>query len=139
MNRVAVTAAERRYARFIRPIQKSVARALSSLKKNNCWVDIYLVNRRLNFPKKNFGGRKRQHEFNVLALPAPKNFPRPDTAKTVLGEIYINPDYVSRQGESILFMAVHGLLHLLGYDHKKKSDRIKMARKEKKLLKSLSY
>jgi rRNA maturation RNase YbeY len=32
---------------------------------------------------------------------------------------------------------VHGMLHLVGYDHIKKSDRISMEKKERELLKKL--
>lgn len=72
---------------------------------------------------------------NVLAFPAPKNFPRPDLPKGVkpLGEIYLNLDYIKKQKESIEKMLIHGFLHLLGYDHQKKSDRITMEKKEKQL------
>ncbi len=64
---------------------------------------------------------------NVLAFPAPKNFPRPDLPKGVkpLGEIYLNPGSEK--------MLIHGFLHLLGYDHQKKSDRMEMEKKEKQL------
>jgi len=71
---------------------------------------------------------------NVLAFPAPKRFPRPDKPGRFLGEVYLNPSYILREGGDIFAMFVHGFLHLLGYDHKVKDDRIKMEARERKLL-----
>jgi probable rRNA maturation factor len=34
----------------------------------------------------------------------------------------------------MLFLAVHGMLHLLGYDHQMKADAARMRLKEKKVL-----
>ena len=73
---------------------------------------------------------------NVLAFPAPKDFPRPDIKSKPLGEIYLNPQYIKENGENFIFMLIHGFLHLLGYDHQKRNDRIRMEKKERELLKS---
>lgn len=74
---------------------------------------------------------------NVLSFPAPKNFPRPDISEKALGEIYLNPEYIQSHGENLIYMLIHGFLHLLGYDHKKKGDIIRMENKEAQLLKQL--
>ena len=74
---------------------------------------------------------------NVLAFPTPKSFPRPDINRKPLGEIYLNPQYIKENGEDLIFMFIHGFLHLLGYDHKRRNDRIRMEKKETELLKSL--
>lgn len=74
-------------------------------------------------------------EKNVLAYPQAEDFPRPDLgARRDLGELYINPQYIVEQGEDFTFMAVHGFLHLLGYDHHGKHDTVKMDAAEKELL-----
>lgn len=70
---------------------------------------------------------------NVKSFPAPKGFP--DT--TSLGEIYLNPGYIEKEGEKLEYMLIHGVLHLLGYDHKKKNDIIRMEKKERHLMKLL--
>src|SRR5574344_367372 len=52
----------------------------------------------------------------------------------VLGDVYISYDKVKMQAKEyehsttreICFLAVHGLLHLLGYDHMKKNDEERM-------------
>lgn len=75
---------------------------------------------------------------NVLSYPAPKDFLRPDIAEKFLGEIYLNPDYIKNHNEDFNLMLVHGFLHLLGYDHKKDEDALKMEAKERELLKEVS-
>lgn len=75
---------------------------------------------------------------NVLAYEAPRYFPRPDIAGKPLGEIYLNPQYIVEHGEDFDLMLVHGFLHLLGYDHKARRDRIKMEERENALLKKFS-
>lgn len=62
----------------------------------------------------------------------------------ILGDIYISYDKVIAQAleyghsktREICFLAVHGLLHLLGYDHMKKEDEEKMFSMQKELLNS---
>ncbi len=60
----------------------------------------------------------------------------------ILGDIYISIDKVYEQAlnyhHSILrelsFLAIHGLLHLLGYDHMNKEDEIIMFKKQEEIL-----
>lgn len=75
---------------------------------------------------------------NVLAFPANNSFPRPDLTLPALGEIYLNPSYIIEHKEDFEFMLIHGFLHLLGYDHIEKSDRMKMEKMERKLLQQIA-
>jgi len=86
--------------------------------------EIYLVNNR--FMRK-----------NVLAFPHPRSFPKPDIQGHFLGEVYLNPYYIKDFHEDFEEMLIHGLLHLVGYDHMKRNDRIRMEQKEKFLKKEL--
>ena len=60
----------------------------------------------------------------------------------VLGDIYISIDTAYNQASlynhskirEICFLATHGLLHLLGYDHMEESDEIIMFKKQEELL-----
>ena len=64
---------------------------------------------------------------------------------TLLGDIVISLDTADRNSrrygitrrEEIKKLIVHGILHLLGYDHKKKKERDEMRGKEKEILLSL--
>lgn len=98
-------------------VKKILGKLDKLLKLKNKYVEVYLV----------------KDNFNVHSFPAVKNFPRPDIEPYKnLGEIYINPE----RGD-VVFLVVHGLLHLIGYDHKKKNDRLKMEKKEQELLDSM--
>ncbi|PIR86704.1 MAG: rRNA maturation RNase YbeY [Candidatus Harrisonbacteria bacterium CG10_big_fil_rev_8_21_14_0_10_49_15] len=93
---------------------------------------------------------------NVLSFPAPRDFPRPDLKGAIsLGEIYLNPAYIAEESSDLpagrqelgnwkleisaklVYMFIHGFLHLLGYDHDKKDARIEMETREKQLLRQL--
>lgn len=60
----------------------------------------------------------------------------------VLGDIYISLDKAKEQAEEyghslhreLSFLFVHGLLHLLGYDHMKKEDEEKMFKLQDEIL-----
>ena len=125
-SKVIVIALDNKFKKMEKPLKKVVFKLLdaSSLSEKTA-VEVYLVGNKLL-------------KKNVLAFPAPKNFPRPDLGgRKFLGEIYLNPVYIKNHGENFLYLAIHGFLHLLGYDHKKESDRIKMEKMEQRLLQKL--
>ncbi len=77
-------------------------------------------------------------EKNVLAYPASHDFPRPDLGTVRdLGEMYINPAYITAHGEDFDLMAAHAFLHLLGHDHTGENDTITMEVKEREIMKAL--
>ena len=63
----------------------------------------------------------------------------------MLGDIYISIDRARVQAieynhslkRELCFLALHGLLHLLGYDHMKKDDEIKMFSRQEMILNEL--
>ena len=75
-----------------------------------------------------------------FALEDDKTFNRTDIR--VLGDIYISIDKVRSQSveyghsfkRELYFLAVHGFLHLLGYDHMEKDDEEKMFKKQEEVL-----
>lgn len=117
---------ETKFNRLVPSIKKSALKLGRFLGVEKAQVEVYLVGN--SFMEK-----------NVLAFPAAKDFPRPDVKGKALGEIYLNPDYIRNNDEDLTFMLVHGFLHLLGYDHKKKNDIINMEKKEQLLLKKLFH
>jgi len=80
---------------------------------------------------------KKKTEPNVLSFPEPAHFPHPETKKRYLGEIYLNRDILKKSPERAKALLLHGVLHLLGYDHVKKADIATMEGLEAKMLKKL--
>lgn len=76
-----------------------------------------------------------------FALEDDKTVIEPDEVR-ILGDIYISIDKVHEQAleyghsfkRELSFLAVHGLLHLLGYDHMEKSDEEVMFKKQEEVL-----
>ena len=63
-----------------------------------------------------------------------------------LGDIVLNRDRVYSQAaeyghtpeRELAFLTVHSMLHLMGYDHEKESDRAKMRAREEYILKDIA-
>jgi probable rRNA maturation factor len=109
---------------------------LRVLKVRGATLDIFLLdNRSIGRLKARF--IKKKTEPNVLAFPEPAHFPHPETKKRYLGEIYLNRDILTRSPERAKTLLLHGSLHLLGYDHKKKGDIAEMEGLEAGILKKL--
>jgi rRNA maturation RNase YbeY len=109
---------------------------LRALKVRDASLDIILLdNEKIAALKARFF--KKKTEPNVISFPEPAHFPHPETKKRYLGEVYLNRDILSRSPDRAKLLLAHGILHLLGYDHKKKADIAEMEGLEKKILKKL--
>lgn len=70
---------------------------------------------------------------------------REEGMPTILGDIIISVDTAKRQAEEyahslereVGFLALHGFLHLLGYDHETEEDEVKMFGRQREILDSL--
>lgn len=113
-------------------------RLLRLLGKGNTTLDIFLLSHdEIKKLKARF--IKKKTEPNVLAFPEPIAFPHPEGArrKKYLGEIFLNKDILKKSPERTAPLLLHGILHLLGYDHIKKADAEKMEGLEVKILKKI--
>jgi probable rRNA maturation factor len=116
-----------------RKLSRLAQKMLTKLKVRNGAMDIILLdNAKMGALKARF--IKKRAEPNVLAFPEPAHFPHPETKKRYLGEIYLNRDILKRSPERAKALLLHGILHLLGYDHKKKADISEMEGLEKRIL-----
>lgn len=94
--------------------------------------------------KMNFEHRGKKYPTDVLSF----SWQEDSMIKTdYLGQIYICQNQIKRQSkdweatdkEEFARMLVHGLLHLVGYDHLVEKDAKKMFGLQEKILKELKY
>jgi probable rRNA maturation factor len=111
---------------------------LKALKVKDATLDIFLLdNKSMTLLKARF--IKKKTEPNVLAFTEPHYFPHPETKKRYLGEIYLNKDILKKSPDRATALLLHGILHLLGYDHKKKKDIPRMESLEARILSEICY
>jgi probable rRNA maturation factor len=115
----------------------TLAALAGMLNLKNLRVDVLLVSpRRIRKYNKKFRGLDQPTD--VLSFPDPGE---------PLGDLLICPSIVRqnarRYGNSAPsefdFVLLHGLLHLLGYDHKRRAERQRMEKRERIILKKLGY
>jgi len=110
-------------------------------KLDNCIFNIIIVdNEYIHKINKEYRGIDRPTDVISFALEDNKDFIEYEFR--VLGDIYISLDKVKEQAElyghsflrELCFLTIHGLLHLLGYDHMEKEDEIIMFKKQDEIL-----
>jgi probable rRNA maturation factor len=93
----------------------------------------------------NAAWRGRDKPTNVLSFPAPDDMPLPEAVARPLGDIVLASGVVAReareQGKTLrdhtAHLIVHGVLHLVGFDHEDDADAEDMERLEAAILKGL--
>lgn len=117
----------------INNLNEFVEFALNYLKLKNVIFNIIFVDDTyIHNLNKEYRGIDRPTDVISFALEDDTSFIKTDFK--VLGDIYISLDTAKRQADEykhslkreISFLSIHGLLHLLGYDHMKKEDEEKM-------------
>lgn len=115
--------------------------SLNYLNLNNVSFNIIIVdNETIHSINKEYRGVDRPTDVISFALEDDKTFIQTDTR--ILGDIYISIDKAREQAESyghslkreISFLTIHGLLHLLGYDHMKEEEEKEMFRLQELIL-----
>lgn len=116
--------------------------ALSYLKLENVLFNIIIVdNEEIHKLNKEYRGIDRETDVISFALEDDDTFVKMDMR--ILGDIYISIDRAREQAQEyghslkreICFLAIHGLLHLLGYDHMEKEDEEEMFALQERILK----
>ena len=124
---------DKKFKKFERKIKNTALKILKILKKTNVSVEIYLINsQKMRFLNKKFRGKNKT--TTILSFEESRNFILPPSKYKKIGEIYLNSQISNSQITQLL---IHGLLHLFGYNHQKKNDRIRMETKENWIIREL--
>lgn len=101
---------------------------------------IIVDNEKIHSINKEYRGIDRETDVISFALEDDKSMIL--VGNRVLGDIYISIDKAKEQAKlynhslkrELCFLSIHGLLHLLGYDHMTKEDEEKMFSLQKEIL-----
>lgn len=125
-------------------LDKVVCKVSELLNVNNSFVSIVLTdNKHIHEINKTY--RNIDRETDVISFAFMDNDENIKSDITDLGEIYISLEKAHSQAEDynhsfereICFLLVHGLLHLLGYDHMNEKDEKEMFGLQDEILSSL--
>ena len=123
-------------------IEKVVNKAFETedIKKASCSI-IIVDNTFIHKLNKEYRGIDRVTDVISFALEDDKSMIIPDDIR-LLGDIYICLDKAKKQAKEyghslereLCFLAVHGVYHLLGYDHENEEDAKIMFKKQEEVL-----
>ena len=102
-----------------------------------------LLSNNKNIQKLNKLFRKKNKPTDILSFPLTKKFRV--SKETYLGDIIISYNFINKPKslntrlfkEKVIKIFIHGFLHLLGFDHKKNRDYLKMLKEEGRIYKSV--
>tara|TARA_B100001179_G_C18455160_1_gene344715 strand:+ start:55 stop:510 length:456 start_codon:yes stop_codon:yes gene_type:complete len=123
---------------------KKISKIIKFFKDKNITFTILLTNS-LNMKKLNNKFRNRNTSTDVLSFPflSSNNLKFLKQKKIYIGDIAVSYEVInSRSKKKNFFLEfdkiwVHGLLHLIGYNHIKNKDYFKMSKFEKRILNSI--
>ena len=125
-------------------LDKVICKVSELLNVNNSFISIVLTdNKHIHEINKTY--RNIDRETDVISFAFMDNDENIKSDITDLGEIYISLEKAHSQAEDynhsfereICFLLVHGLLHLLGYDHMNEKDEKEMFGLQDEILSSL--
>ena len=102
-----------------------------------------LLSNNKNIQKLNKLFRKKNKPTDILSFPLTKKVKI--SKQTYLGDIIISYNFINKPKslntklfrEKVTKIFIHGFLHLLGFDHKKNKDYIKMLKEEGQIYRSV--
>ena len=116
---------------------------ISSFKKRISFTILLTRNSKMKYLNNKF--RNKNKITDVLSFPFYKlhEYKKAKVKKIYLGDVALSYEMINKRSRNSNFnlefdkMWVHGLLHLLGYNHKKNKDFKKMKKIEDKILKKI--
>ncbi len=143
MNEVAVYNETKENLSYQDIIQKVINKAfeIEQIKNASCSI-IFVDNNYIHKLNKEYRGIDRVTDVISFALEDDNQCLVPNQIR-LLGDIYISLDKAKEQSQEyghslereICFLAVHGIYHLLGYDHETKEEEKVMFAKQEEVLK----
>ena len=123
---------------------KKISKIVKFFKYKNITFTILLTNA-FNMKKLNKKFRRKNKSTDVLSFPSfsPKNLKSIKEKEIYIGDIAASYEMIHSRSKEKSFVIefdrvwVHGLLHLIGYDHIKSQDYNKMSKVEKRILNSI--
>lgn len=125
-----------------RKLQNQAEKIFKVLKLRGATLDIFLLpHAAMKKMKAQF--KMKPTEPNVLSFRNLEEFPEPEKGKgkktqKYLGEIYLNKDILAKSPKRAVPLLLHGVLHLLGHDHKDDVDAVEMEEREAIILAKLT-
>ena len=141
MNKIEIFNETKNNIKELEDVRKVIDIAIKNQKLDNLEFNIIIVdNDYIHELNKNYRNIDRPTDVISFALEDTKDFLYSDFR--LLGDIYISLDKTKEQaknyGHSFLrelsFLTVHGILHLLGYDHMEKEDEEVMFQRQEEIL-----
>jgi len=126
---------------YISIIKHTIKTGLKIMNITNAFLSVVIVSNS-EIHKINKIYRKIDKETDVISFAFEETEGITPAGIRILGEIYISVDKAKEQARiyghslerEVSYLSVHGLLHLLGYDHIKETDKQKMRALEEKIL-----
>ena len=126
-------------------LRKSAERTLAEERCEECEVSILLTND-IEIHNLNATYRDVDSPTDVLAF-AMREGADGDPDDEILGDVVISLDTAKRQAKEykhsieaeLSLLVVHGILHLVGYDHAEKDEADIMQKKQKEITEALGY
>ena len=123
---------------------KKISKIVKFFRKKNIIFTILLTNS-LNMKKLNKKFRNRNKPTDVLSFPSftLKSLKLIKEKNIYIGDIAVSYEIINSRSKIFFSLRefdkvwIHGLLHLLGYDHVKNKDYYKMNKIEKRILNSI--
>jgi len=123
---------------------KKISNIVKFFKKKNITFTILLTNS-FNMRKLNKKFRKKNKSTDVLSFPSfsQRKLKTIKERQIYIGDIAASYEIVNKKCKKKNFLAefdkiwIHGLLHLIGFDHIKNKDYYKMKKIEKRILNSI--
>lgn len=119
-------------------IRRAIEEAVADAALGNCEIGVVLTDDQ-RMRALNLAWRGINEATNVLSFPAPE---RPSSGPRLLGDLVFAHETLMREASTaglpprhhLSHLAVHGVLHLLGYDHQSDKEAEAMEHRERAIL-----